>query len=318
MVVNPNQEVIMPVDPQVQELLDQHAESGPPMYTLSVEEARSALDMMGQFLWSEPEPVGKVEDRIIPGPAGQIPIRIYTPHGRGPFPVLLLFHGGGYVLGNIDINSGPCRALTNAAGCIVVSADYRLAPEHKFPAAVEDGYAVSKWVAEHASAIDGDPTRIAVGGESAGGNLAAVIALMARDRGTPRLVYQLLLYPFTNYAFDTPSYEECADGYLLTKQDMVWFWDYYLGSEEDGLSPYASPARAQDLRGLPPAMVVTAEFDPLRDEGEAYAAQLRDFGVPVVCKRYKGMIHGFFSFPLDQVKETAHELAAGLRSAFAR
>ena len=308
----------MPVDPQVRVILDQHAASGPPMYTQSVEEARLALDMMGQFLWGEPEPVSKVEDQMIPGPAGQIPIRIYTPHGSGPFPILLMFHGGGYVLGNIEINSGPCRSLTNAAGCIVVSTDYRLAPEHKFPAAVEDGYSVTKWVAENASAIDGDPARIAVGGESAGANLAAVVALMARDRGTPPLVYQLLLYPFTNYAFDTLSYEECADGYLLTKQDMVWFWNYYLESEEDGLNPYASPARAQDLRGLPPTMVVTAEFDPLRDEGETYATRLLDSGVHVACKRYEGMIHGFFSFPLDQAKETAQELATGLRLAFAR
>jgi len=206
--------------------------------------------------------------------------------------------------------------LTNAADCAVVSVEYRLAPEHKFPAAVEDGYAATKWVAQNASNLGVDAARIAVGGASAGGNVAAVVALMARDRGTPRLVYQLLLYPVTNFAFDTPSYQQNADGYMLTKDAMMWCWSLYLRGEADGHNPYASPLRAQDLHGLPPALVVTAEYDPLRDEGELYAARLREAGVPAVCKRYDGMIHG--GLPMDMGKQAWQEAAAALRSAFAR
>jgi len=309
----------MALDPQAQALLDLVAAFGmPALSTLSVEDARKALVQMGELSGPEPEPVAKVEDRLIPGPAGQIPVRVYTPQGSGSFPVLVWFHGGGFALGSIDIVDEFCRALTNAAGCITVSVDYRLAPEHKFPAAVDDCYTATKWVAENANAIGSDPTRIAVGGDSAGGNLAAVVALMARDRGTPPLVYQLLVYPVTNFAFDTPSHREYADGYFLTKDDMTWFCNLYLRSEADSHNPYASPLQAQDLRGLPPALVITGEFDPLRDEGEAYAARMREAGVPVACKRYSGMIHGFLSMPLDQGKKARQEAAAGLRSAFAR
>lgn len=309
----------MAIDPQAQALLDQLAALGAPaLNTLSVEDARKMLAMMGELSGLEPEPVAKVDDRLIPGPAGQIAVRIYTPQGGGPFPVLVFFHGGGFALGSIETHDELCRALTNAAGCIAVSVDYRLAPEHRFPAAVDDCYAATRWVAENANAIGGDPTRIAVGGDSAGGNLAAVIALMARDQGTPPLVYQLLVYPVTDSAFDTPSRQEYADGYFLTRDDMVWFTNLYLRSEADGDNPHASPLRAQDLSGLPPAQVITGEFDPLRDEGEAYAARLREAGVPVVCRRYNGMIHGFLSMPFDQGKKARQEAAAGLRSAFAR
>jgi acetyl esterase len=309
----------MALDPQAQALLDLVAAfDTPALSTLSVEDARKALVQMGELSGLEPEPVAKVEDRLIPGPAGQIPVRVYTPQGSGSFPVLVWFHGGGFALGSIEIVDDFCRALTNAAGCITVSVDYRLAPEHKFPAAVDDCYTTTRWVAENANAIGSDPTRIAVGGDSAGGNLAAVVALMARDRGTPPLVYQLLVYPVTNFAFDTPSHREYADGYFLTKDDMAWFCNLYLRSEADSHNPYASPLQAQDLRQLPPALVITGEFDPLRDEGEAYAARMHEAGVPVVCKRYNGMIHGFLSMPLDQGKKARQEAAAGLQSAFAR
>lgn len=310
----------MPVDPEAQALLDMMAATGvPAISALPVEDARRMVDMMPELSGLIPEPVAKVEDRPIPGPAGQITVRVYTPQGSKPFPVLVFFHGGGFAIGSIEGYDELCRALTNAAGCIMVSVDYRLAPEHKFPAAVDDCYAATKWVAENANAIGGDPTRIAVGGDSAGGNLAAVVALMARDRGTPPLVYQLLVYPCTNFAaFDTPSHRENAEGYFLTKDDMVWFMDLYLRSEADAHNPYASPLRAQDLRGLPPALVITAEFDPLRDEGEAYAARLREAGVPVICTRYNGMIHGFVIMPFDQMRKARQEVAAGLRSAFAK
>ena len=305
----------MPIDPEAQALLDMMAATGvPALNTLSIEDARRMVDMMPELSGLIPEPVAKVDDRYIPGLAGEIPVRVYSPQGREPFPVLVFFHGGGFALGNIEGCDELCRALTNAAGCIVVSVDYRLAPEHKFPAAADDCYAATRWVAENSEAIGGDPTRIAVGGDSAGGNLAAAVTLMARDRGTPPLVYQLLVYPATNFAFDTPSYRENAEGYFLTKDDCVWFWLLYLRSEADGDNPYASPLRAEDLRELPPALVITAEFDPLRDEGEAYAARLREANVTTTCTRYNGMIHGFLSMPFDQGKKARREIAASLRS----
>ena len=310
----------MPLDPQAQAFLEQLAASGaPPLHELSVAEARQVIvTLFGTT--DNPEPVGAVEDRTIAGAAGEMPARIYTPPGRGPFPVLVYFHGGGWVIGNLEAYDPTCRALTNAAGCIVVAMEYRLAPEHKFPAAPEDCYAALQWVATHAAAIGGDPTRLAIGGDSAGGNLTAVVAQMVRDRGGPHLVYQLLVYPVTDYNFDTASYRENADGYLLTKDAMVWFWNHYLRSAADGSNLLASPLRAQNLRGLPPALILTAEFDPLRDEGEAYAARLREAGVPVTLKRYNGMIHGFFSLGavFDQGKQAMAEAAAGLRAAFAK
>src|SRR5579885_966619 len=193
----------MPVDPQVQADLDQRAALMPPLSTMAPEVIRQAIAMQLEATAEEKEPVAKVEDRTIPGPAGEIPVRIYTPEGSGPFPVLVFFHGGGWVICNLDTHDGSCRNLAKGAGCVVVSVDYRLAPEHKFPAAVEDCYAATKWVAEHAASFNGDPSRVAVGGDSAGGNLTAVIAQLARDRGEPSLVFQLLIYPATNFNGDT-------------------------------------------------------------------------------------------------------------------
>jgi acetyl esterase len=309
----------MPLDPQAQAALDQMVALGaPPLNTLSPEDARKAFDLLAQLSGLKPEPVAKVEDRLIPGPAGQIAVRVYTPQGNAPFPVLVFFHGGGFVIGSIELYEEFCRALTNGASCIVVSVDYRLAPEHRFPAAVEDCYAATKWVAGNAEVIAGDSTHIAVGGDSAGGNLAAVVALMARDKGTPPLVFQLLMYPTTSFAHDTLSTQENANGYFLTRDDMLWFRSLYLRSDADRDNPYASPLRARDLRGLPPALVMTAEYDPLRDEGEAYATRLREAGVAVLCTRYNGMIHGFLSLPFDQGKKGRQEVIATLRSAFAK
>src|SRR2546426_5082395 len=224
----------MPLDPQTQPVLEMMAAmSAPPVHAQSVEEARQAMAMMA-VMAGEPEPVGKVEDRDIAGPEGTIPVRIYTPEGKGPFPVLVFFHGGGWVIGNIESHDAICRSLTNLAGCITVSVDYRLAPEHKFPAAPEDCYAATQWVAALAATFNGDSTRIAVGGDSAGGNLAAVVALMARDQGGPNLVYQSLIYPATDYYLPgTQSIQENAEGYLLTRDDMIWFLDHYLSGEED-------------------------------------------------------------------------------------
>jgi acetyl esterase len=309
----------MPLDSQTQAVLEMLATMGaPPMHTQSVDEARQAMVAMS-MMGGEPEPVGKAEDRSIPGPEGTIPVRIYTPDGKGPFPVLVFFHGGGWVIGNIDSHDAICRSLTNTAGCITVSVDYRLAPEHKFPAAPEDCYAATKWAADNAATFNGDPTRIAVGGDSAGGNLAAVVPLMARDRGGPKLAYQLLIYPATDYYLPgTPSIQENGVGYLLTRDDMVWFLGHYLTGEADIKHPYAFPLQAKDLSGLPPAMVITAEFDPLRDEGEIYAVQMQQAGGDVTSRRYDGTIHGFVSLAgmIDQGKKALADAAAGLRSAF--
>jgi acetyl esterase len=309
----------MPLDPQAQAFLDQMVSLGTPqLHTLSPEDARKAFDKLAQLSGLKSEAVAKVEDRLIPGPGGQIPVRFYTPQGRAPFPLLVFFHGGGFAIGSVELYDEFCRAMTNAAGCIVISVDYRLAPQHKFPAAVEDCYAATKWVAANAKAIGGDSACIAVGGDSAGGNLAAVVALMARDKGTVPLVLQLLMYPATDLAHDTLSAQENANDYFLTRDDMFWFRSLYLSSDADPNNPYASPLLAQDLHGLPPAVVITAEYDPLRDEGEAYAARLREAGVTTTCTRYNGMIHFFLSLPFDQGKKGRQEVTAALRSAFAK
>lgn len=312
----------MPLDPQIQFLLEQMAAAeAPPLSAASVEDARNQILLMVSLWNSELEPIQHVENRGIPGPAGNIPVRIYTPEGTGPFPVLVYFHGGGWVIGNLETHDNGCRQIANAAGCIVVSVDYRLAPEHKFPAAADDCYAATQWVAENASALNGDPARIAVGGDSAGGNLAAVVSLMARDKGGPPLMYQVLIYPVTGYHTPgTPSYQENAEGYFLTRDDMIWFWNHYLNSEDESKHPYASPLQAASLQGLPPALVLTAEYDPLRDEGELYAARLQEAGVPVIQRRYNGLIHGFFGMSaiVEQSKRAFTETIEALRAAFAR
>jgi len=284
----------VPLTAQAQEFLAQIAAAGmPPLGSASVAETRQAFDGIAAF-GGPLAPVDHVEDRRIPGPAGQIPVRIYAPQASGTLPVLVYYHGGGWVIGTFDTHEAVCRHLAKQAGAMVVAVDYRLAPEHKFPAAAEDCYAATCWVASNAATLGIDAHRLAVGGDSAGGNLAAVVSLMARDRGGPSIAFQLLVYPVTDHSYDTPSYRENADGYLLTKEAMVWFWDHYLREPADGANAYASPLRAASLAGLPRAMVITAEYDPLRDEGEAYARRLRESGVDVVLKRYDGIIHGFF------------------------
>ncbi len=306
----------MPLDPQARIFLDQLASlNGPPMHTLTPEQVREGIRL--QPLFTEPEPVAHVENRTIPGPAGAIPVRIYTPAGSGPFPVLVFFHGGGWVICNLDTHDGHGRSLCNGAGCVVVSVDYRLAPEHKFPAAPEDCYAATQWVATHAAEINGDPARLAIGGDSAGGNLTAVVAQMARDRHEPPLLFQLLIYPATDFTFTGSSLKDNADGYFLTTEDMHWFSDHYLRGPEDRQNPLASPLLAADLSKLPPALVITAEYDPLRDEGEAYGQRLKEVDVPVTISRYPGMIHGFFGFPFDLSKRAIAEASQTLRAAFA-
>ena len=309
----------MPLDPQAKAVLDQFASmGGPPLHEMSVAQARELI--LGMVaLAGEPESIAQMENRTVPGPAGQIPVRIYTPVGTAPFPVLVYLHGGGWVIGNLDTHDGICRSLANRVGCLVVSVDYRLAPEHPFPAAPEDCYAATRWLAEHAGSLGGDKGRIAVGGDSAGGNLAAVVALMARDRGGPKLAFQLLVYPATDTDFETRSYRENSEGYFLTRADMVWFWNHYAPRDEDRRNPYAAPLRAASLRGLPPALVITAEFDPLCDDGNAYAARLREDGVPVRLSQQDGLIHGFFQMGavIDRGRASVDEASRALKDAFA-
>jgi acetyl esterase len=293
-----------------QAYLEQRAAAGEQAFeTLTMEAAREQSLRLSRLL-GPGEAVAHVENYVIPGPHGGIPIRSYAPPGDGPFPILVFFHGGGWVMGSIETADVMCRALTNAVPCLVVSVNYRLAPEHKFPAAVEDAYAATCWISIEASSLTGDANRLAVGGVSAGGNLAAVIALLARDRGEPRIVYQLLSVPVTDYGFDTRSYQENAEGYVLTRNMAKWFWNHYLPTEADGAKPEASPLRALDMRGLPPAFVMTAEYDPLRDEGEAYARRLREAGVPVAHKRYEGMAHVFLG------PEATADIGQHLRAAY--
>jgi acetyl esterase len=305
----------MPVHPQARALAEQIG-AGFDITKADIAEIRRTLEETARLA---PRPdVAAVEDLEVPGPAGRIPLRVYRPSEEPDLPVLVYLHGGGWTICSIETHDPTCRELANGAGCVVVSVAYRLAPEHRFPAAPEDCYAALDWVARHGASLGGDPARLAVGGDSAGGNLGAVVALMARERGGPRLCHQLLVYPVTDHAFDTDSYRENAEGPLLTREMMRGFWGHYLAREEDGRHPFASPLRAADLSGLPPAHVITAEYDPLRDEGEAYARRLAAAGVPVVQRRYDGMIHGFFGFSalVDRAREALAEAARELRRGF--
>lgn len=306
----------MPLHPTLATVLQQTA-NAPGLETMTPEAARVGYVAL-RAMSGEGDAVADVSDRKIPGPGGDIPLRIYTPEGEPPFPVLVYFHGGGWVIGSIDTHDPICRTLANAAGCITVSVEYRLAPEHKFPAAAEDAYAATEWVAANAAEIGGRPDAVAVAGDSAGGNLAAVVCQMAQEKGTPAIVYQALVYPITDCTLDNGSYIDNANGYLLTKDAMEWFWGLYVENEADRTDPLVSPLRAKDVSGLPPALVVTAEFDPLRDEGEAYAARLKEAGVPVVATRYDGMTHGFIQMAamLEEAKALQNEVASALRTAF--
>jgi acetyl esterase len=308
----------LPVDPQIQQMLDAMAAmDAPPASQSTPEQVRESFRTLVAF--GGPPAEVEVADRVAPGPAGPVPVRVYTPEGTGPFPTLLWFHGGGYVIGDLDTADSAARGLCTGAGAVVVSVDYRLAPEHKAPAAVDDCWAATLWVAANPGEVGADPDRIAVGGDSAGGGIAALVALRAREAGTPRLVHQLLVYPYVDLAGTSPSVDENGTGYFLDKDTLEWFAAHYTDGSPYGLAdPMVSPLYAESLEGLAPATVMTAEYDPLRDEGEAYAKRLVDAGVPVELIRYDGMIHGFFQLAL--VTPVADEaLKAGadaLRSAF--
>jgi acetyl esterase len=305
--------------PEIRSLLDQQATSGrPPLHHQSVEQARAFHVADAAALNGPPAPVAAVADRRVPGPAGELPVRVYTPEGEPPFPIVVFFHGGGWVVGTLDTYDPLCRALAAATPAVVVSVDYRLAPEHRWPAAVEDAYAATEWASRNAAALGGVQHRLAVAGDSAGGNLAAVVALGARDRGGPAIGFQLLVYPVLDAAGDTASWREYADGYHLTADGMRWYWDHYLGGA-DGAAPDASPLRAAFVGGLPPALVIGAEYDILRDEGEAYAARLAEAGVDASASRHAGVVHGFVRWRAvtGAAEDALQEAAAALRSALA-
>ena len=310
----------MALDPQVQEVINLVIKSGRPAYhTLSPKDARQLFRETRPASTPTPPEIGAVKNLTADGPGGPIPLRVYRPAGvasGASLPALVYFHGGGWVIGDLDTHDVQCRQVTAEAGITVVAVDYRLAPEHKFPAAVDDAWAATRWVVSHASALGVDGRRIAVAGDSAGGNLAAVVALLARDAADgPAIALQVLVYPVTDLSSESKSYNDFAEGYMLTRDSMRWFKNHYLKSAGDAEDWRASPIRAKSLAGLPPALVVTAGFDPLRDEGAAYAARLTEGGVRVDYVCYGGMIHGFV--PMGRLIDTGNRaishVAASLR-----
>jgi acetyl esterase len=308
----------MPLDPQLQAGRDQRERDGvPPLYEMSLADARAADLASIRQGGGAPEPVFEVDELTIPGPGGDLPLRLHRPSAARPLPALLYFFGGGWVLGTIDTADGVARRLANSCGVMVAVVGYRLAPEHPFPAAVDDCYAALRWVAAHGAEIGADPARLAVGGDSAGGNLAAAVTLLARDDG-PRLAGQLLVYPNTDQLADDESMRAADDPFLFNRHSAAWYRRHYLKGAQDAANPLASPLRAPSLAGLPPALVITAEYDPLRDQGEAYARRLAGEGVPVELSRYPGMAHGFFTMAgtVDASRAAIAQAAAQLRAWF--
>lgn len=324
----------MAIDSQIQAILDQFVKFGPqPLEQLSPDGARNnpslknAVEEMAaeslanraiHLLKPMPEPVALINHIQIPTPEGGVLARVYTPKGEGPFPVLVYFHGGGWVIGSLDLYDSSCRGLCNAVKCIVVSVAYRLAPEAKFPAGVNDAYLATQWVMNNAASLNGDPKRVAVGGESAGGNLAAVVCLKIKAENGLMPVAQLLIYPVTDSRMNTESMNKFTETKPLNKAMMNWFYSHYLENESDKNNPFVSPMLAEDLKGLPPAIIVTAEYDPLRDEGEAYAKRLSDAKCLFDYTRYEGTVHEFFSLTglTDKSKLALENVSTYLKNIF--
>lgn len=294
----------MNLDPQIAGIIEALDTGFPPVHTMTGAQARAVIRSR-LVAPSTPEEVGQVRDASVHGPAGDIAVRIYRPASMsGPVPTLVYAHGGGFVFCDLDSHDGLCRSFANLIPAVVVSVDYRLAPEHRWPAAAEDAFAVAQWAARNSDALGGDASGIVVGGDSAGGNLAAAAALMARDRGAPALAAQLLLYPMIAPAFDTESYRAFGKGFYNPRLALQWYWDQYVPSPADREHPYASPLNA-DLRGLPPAVVVIAGHDPLRDEAITYGDALEAADVATVQCRYDGGIHGFMTMPVLDLAQRA-------------
>lgn len=309
----------MSIDPQAQRLLDLAAQGRRPQYeTLTPVEARAQYDAASAGVQGDPPVPFETREIEIPGPGGALPARVYRATDDAALPLLVFFHGGGYVFGSLNSHDAACRHLCVEAECIVVSIDYRLAPEHRFPAAVDDAWAATRWISDHAAALGGDPTRLAVGGDSAGGNLAAVVCQLAKAEGAPGIVFQLLIYPGTDLSLSLPSHKKFGEGYLLTSNLIDWFMDHYFAPGSDRTDPRASPLFAEDCAGLPPALILSAGYDPLQDEDRAYVEKLGAAGVPVLYSHYEGMLHGFITMPgfLDKAREALNECAGALRTAF--
>jgi acetyl esterase len=309
------------LDPQARAYLDQAARAAP--RPAAVAEARSAYRASRLALAAPAQDVAETRELAIPGPAGAIAARYHRAWGAesgAPLPCVVYFHGGGWVCGDIDTHDAVCRGIANHARCAVVSVDYRLAPEHRFPAAPEDAGAALHWISANAASLAVDPARLAVGGDSAGGNLAAVAAIVARDAGGPPLAMQILVYPVTDLALESASYARLAEGYGLTREDMRWYRDHYLRDERDIGDWRASPLRAPDLSRLPPAYVITAGFDPLHDEGKAYAERLAEAAVPVTYECFEGQIHGFLVMGgvMAAAGHAVYRIGQAVRSRFSR
>jgi acetyl esterase len=307
------------LDPEIQPIVDMmEAAPGPPAHLVPLDQARAAHERESRLLGGPGEEVESVRDLTVPGPGGPIPVRVFRPAGEGPLPVVAYAHGGGWALGSLDAFGPVCRALANASGAVVASIDYRLAPEHPFPAGLDDVRAAVRWLAANARELDGDPDRIAVAGDSAGANLATVTARRLRDEGGPALRVQALVYPVCDSGLNTASYRECAQGFGLSAESMKRYWDWYLNGA-DGRDPDASPLQADDLAGLPPAFILTVRDDVLRDEGEAYARALAAAGVPVTLRRYDGAVHGFFRWlaKAEISRRAVADVGAALREALA-
>ena len=312
---------------QIQAVLNELAKLGPkPLGSLPAVEARkqptpadavkALLKKQGKS--TEPEAVGKVENKTIMGAGGQIPIRIYTPKGEGPFPVIVYYHVGGWVIADLDTYDASPSALVNATNAVVVSAHYRQAPEHKFPAAHNDAHAAYKWVLAHAKELKGDPKKIALVGESAGGNMAAAVSVMAREHKMQMPIYQVLVYPIADNNVETPSYVENAKAKPLNRAGMQWFFKNYFNTAADGENHLISLVDEKDLKGLPPTTIITAEIDPLRSERKAYADLLEKAGVAVRYKNYEGVTHEFFGMAavVDKAKEAQQFVSKGLKKTF--
>ena len=307
----------MPLDPQAQIVIDGIAAIGLDLFNDDTD-PNAIRALMNAVVIPSTVEVASVEDRQIPGPAGPLPVRIYRPTGDAPKPVVVFFHGGGWVIGSLETHDQVARKLADQIDAVVVSVDYRMGPEDRFPAAVDDSFAALMWAHAEAAAIGGDPERLVVAGDSAGGNLAAIVAQMTRTSG-PGLRFQLLVYPVTDYEFTSSSMEENAEGYYLTRDMMRWFFDRYLNGPAEADDPRVSPLRNPDLTGLPPAFVLTMEYDPLRDQGVAYGDAMRNAGNHVESITYPGLFHGCFGMDemIDAAKVPFADAVAAVRSAVA-